>query len=238
MELPFFDLIRNADSIVKGVLLILAAASVASWAIAFEKLFRILAFSRLVSRLTPGTAEPKTKNWLAAHFNAVADAEPGPSGETRAEFSSRLERSLQMEASAQLQRLQMGLPLLATVGSTAPFIGLFGTVWGIMHSFSGIAAAKDTSLATVAPGIAEALFATAIGLAAAIPAVLFYNQANVSLSRIAARLSAVIAQIAKERAYADAPFDSEFVNGHPIANVEQGFAKVEQGLTHGSVAAR
>lgn len=235
MELPFFDLIKNADSIVKGVLLILAAASVASWAIAFEKLFRIVAFSRLVSRVN--AKAPKAKNWLAARLEAVADAEPGPSGETRAEFNARLERSLQMEASAQLQRLQTGLPFLATVGSISPFIGLFGTVWGIMHSFSGIAAAKDTSLATVAPGIAEALFATAIGLVAAIPAVLFYNQANVSLSRIAARLSAVVAQIAKERAY-DAPWDSEFANGHSIANVEQGFAKVQQGLTNGSLAAR
>jgi biopolymer transport protein ExbB/TolQ len=238
MELPFFDVIRNADSIVKGVLLILAAASVASWAIAFEKLFRILAFSRLVSRVPPGAPAHKTNNWLARRFQAVADAEPAPAGETRAEFNARLERSLQTEASAQLQRLQTGLPLLATVGSTAPFVGLFGTVWGIMHSFSGIAAAKDTSLATVAPGIAEALFATAIGLAAAIPAVLFYNQANVSLSRIAARLSAVVAQIAKERAYADAPFYGEMVNGHPIAKMDQGLAKVEQGLTHGSLTAR
>ncbi len=116
------------------------------------------------------------------------------------------------------------------MGSTAPFIGLFGTVWGIMHSFSGIAAARDTSLATVAPGIAEALFATAIGLAAAIPAVLFYNQANVSLSRLAARLSAAVAAIAKERTYT-ASFTAGFVNGH-IA------AQAEQGLTDGSFIAR
>ncbi len=231
MDLPFFDLLINSDPIVKGVLLILAAASVASWAIAFEKLFRILAFSGQVSRLDMAVPlAGEDGNWLAARLSAVADAEPAPSDETRAEFNSRLERSLQMEASAQIQRLQAGLPFLATVGSTAPFIGLFGTVWGIMHSFSGIAAAKDTSLATVAPGIAEALFATAMGLAAAIPAVLFYNQANVSLSRVAARLSAAVAQIAKKRAYAPS-FGGDFANGHRIE-------KAEQGLTNGGLVAR
>jgi biopolymer transport protein ExbB/TolQ len=159
----------------------------------------------------------------------VADAEPPAEGETRSEFNSRLERSLQIEAGAQMQRLQAGLPFLATVGSTAPFIGLFGTVWGIMHSFSGIAAAKDTSLATVAPGIAEALFATAIGLAAAIPAVLFYNQANVALGRISARLSAAVARLAKERAYAPS-CKGNFVNG-------QAFENAERGLTNGGLIA-
>jgi hypothetical protein len=100
-----------------------------------------------------------------------------------------------------MQRLQSGLSLLATVGATAPFVGLFGTVWGIMHSFTGIAVAKDTSLAVVAPGIAEALFATAIGLAAAIPAVIFYNQANVLLGNVAARMTAAVTKYAKSRAY-------------------------------------
>ena len=230
MDLPFFDLMMNAGPVVKGVLFLLAAASVASWAIAFEKLFRILAFSRHVSELTAGLRGATAQNWLAQRFQAVADAEPLPHGEARSEFSARLERSLQIEASAQIQRLQTGLPFLATVGSTAPFIGLFGTVWGIMHSFSGIAAARDTSLATVAPGIAEALFATAIGLVAAIPAVLFYNQANVALSGVAARLSAAVAAIAKERAYAPS-VTAGFVNGHPVD-------QAEQGLTYGSLGAR
>ncbi len=135
-----------------------------------------------------------------------------------------------MEAGEQMQRLQTGLSFLATVGSTAPFIGLFGTVWGIMHSFSGIGAAKDTSLATVAPGIAEALFATAIGLAAAIPAVLFYNQANVSLTRIAARLSVAAARLAKELSYA-LPSRSGFADGH---NVEMN----GRGLVDGRIDAR
>ena len=230
MDLPFFDLMMNAGPVVKGVLFLLAAASVASWAIAFEKLFRILAFSRQVSELTAGLRGATAQNWLGQRFQAVADAEPLPHGETRSEYSARLERSLQIEASAQIQRLQTGLPFLATVGSTAPFIGLFGTVWGIMHSFSGIAAAKDTSLATVAPGIAEALFATAIGLVAAIPAVLFYNQANVALSGVAARLSAAVVAIAKERAYAPS-VTAGYVNGHPVD-------QAEQGLTYGNLGAR
>jgi biopolymer transport protein ExbB/TolQ len=96
-----------------------------------------------------------------------------------------------------LQRVEVGLPFLATVGSTAPFVGLFGTVWGVMNSFTAIGQQQDTSLATVAPGIAEALFATALGLAAAIPAVLAYNHFAVRLGRAAARAGTAIAEIAK-----------------------------------------
>jgi biopolymer transport protein ExbB/TolQ len=201
-RLPFFDLIANADPVVKGVMLLLALASAGCWTIAFEKLIRILAFSKQMSGLEHVAIGQKAQvGWLAGRMAAIADAEPAASEDTRSEFNARLERSLQIEVSAQLQRLQSGLPFLATVGSTAPFIGLFGTVWGIMRSFTGIAAAKDTSLAVVAPGIAEALFATAAGLAAAIPAVIFYNQANVSLSRIAERLAAAAIQCAKMRVY-------------------------------------
>ena len=197
-RLPVFELLMNADPVVKGVMLILAAASVVCWTIAFEKLMRILAFSRQVAALErAGASRGNASDWLADRMRQIADAEPFADGETQAEFGARLEKSLQMETSAQLQRLQSGLPFLATVGSTAPFVGLFGTVWGIMRSFTGIAAAKDTSLAVVAPGIAEALFATAIGLAAAIPAVIFYNQANVSLGRLADRLSAAVVKFAK-----------------------------------------
>ena len=98
---------------------------------------------------------------------------------------------------SELHRLEVGLPLLATIGSAGPFIGLFGTVWGIMHSFTAIAAQKDTSLAVVAPGIAEALFATALGLAAAIPAVIAYNAISVALGRAANRGTAAITNLAK-----------------------------------------
>jgi biopolymer transport protein ExbB/TolQ len=94
--------------------------------------------------------------------------------------------------------IEVGLPFLATVGSAAPFVGLFGTVWGIVNSFISIAQQKDTSLAVVAPGIAEALIATALGLAAAIPAVVAYNQVAVSLGRVSAKANASIAEIAKQ----------------------------------------
>ena len=204
-HLPVFDLLRNADPVVKGVMLILALASIVCWTIAFEKLLRTLAFSRQVSALERAdTASGDASDWLLSRMEQVADAEPVAEGESRAEFNARLEKSLSIETGKELQRLQSGLPFLATVGSTAPFVGLFGAVWGIMRSFTGIAAAKDTSLAVVAPGIAEALFATAMGLAAAIPAVIFYNQANVSLGRIADRLSVAVARLAKLKAYGNA----------------------------------
>ena len=99
---------------------------------------------------------------------------------------------MRLALSAELRRLEARLPFLATLGSAAPFIGLFGTVWGIMRSFTGIAAANNTSLAVVAPGIAEALFATAMGLAAAIPAVVAYNKITVDLGRFAGRMQGLI----------------------------------------------
>jgi biopolymer transport protein ExbB/TolQ len=230
-HLPVFDLLSNADPVVKGVMLLLTAASVGCWTIAFEKLVRIVAFSRQVAAFEHSGQEPHgPSNWLARRMVLIAESEPVASGESRAEFGARLEKSLNMETSAQLQRLQSGLSFLATVGSTAPFVGLFGTVWGIMRSFTGIAAAKDTSLAVVAPGIAEALFATAVGLAAAIPAVIFYNQANVSLGRVAERMSAAAARFAKMRVYGhdrEADFASQDVAAHR-----------SQGLTNGGLSAR
>ncbi len=96
---------------------------------------------------------------------------------------------------ARLRQMERGLPFLATIASSAPFIGLFGTVWGIMNSFSAIAQSQDTSLAVVAPGIAEALFATAIGLVAAIPAVMAYNKFSTDLARLGQRTGAVIADL-------------------------------------------
>jgi len=204
--LSFLTLLWNADPIVQGVMLLLAFASVICWAIAMEKLLRLVAFSRQLKAFerlvaSPATSEAGGEGWLAKKFQSLASSEPSEPGEPRSEFQSRIERSLQIEASAQINRLQSALSFLATVGSTAPFIGLFGTVWGIMRSFTGIAAAKDTSLAVVAPGIAEALFATAIGLVAAIPAVIFYNQINVSLSQLADRMSVAAIKLAKAHAY-------------------------------------
>jgi biopolymer transport protein TolQ len=226
----FFDLLMHADPVVKGVMLVLTVTSIACWAIAIEKLIRVVAFSREVLAFEQaGRGLEKSEGWLVERMAAIADAEPAANGETRSEFNARLERSLQVEVSAQLQRLQSGLPLLATVGSTAPFVGLFGTVWGIMRSFTGIAAAKDTSLAVVAPGIAEALFATAFSLVAAIPAVIFYNQANATLNRLAEQLSATAIQFAKIRIYGSSRLES-----FPL-----GAATLErQGLTNGRLGAR
>ena len=192
----------NADLVVKGVILLLTGSAVICWVIACEKLFRIAAFSRQVSALERQCLSREDgSGWLISRMQTIGDSEHFANGETRSTYSARLEKSLQIETSAQLQRLQSGLSFLATVGATAPFVGLFGTVWGIMHSFIGIAAAKDTSLAVVAPGIAEALFATAVGLAAAIPAVIFYNQTNVLLGSVAARMTAAVTKYAKSRVY-------------------------------------
>ena len=115
-----------------------------------------------------------------------------PAAETAGERRERIERTMRLVLNAELRRLEARLPFLATLGSAAPFIGLFGTVWGIMRSFAGIAAANNTSLAVVAPGIAEALFATAMGLAAAIPAVVAYNKITVDLGRFAGRMQGLI----------------------------------------------
>ena len=203
-HLPVFQLLMNADPVVKGVMLLLAGAALICWVIAGEKLARMVAFSRQVSALErQDQSHMDSSSWLLSRIQSIADSEHYTNGETRSAYNARLEKSLQMETSAQLQRLQSGLSFLATVGATAPFVGLFGTVWGIMHSFTGIAATKDTSLAVVAPGIAEALFATAIGLAAAIPAVIFYNQANVMLGNVAARMTTAVTKYAKLRVYGD-----------------------------------
>jgi biopolymer transport protein ExbB/TolQ len=203
--LSFIKLVEDADPIVQAVMLGLALASVVCWGIGFEKLIRCLLFSRQLRGLErfvesrPGEQLPAVG--LAARFRALASSEPRSAAHGLAEFQVNLERSLQSESATHMRQLQSGLSLLATVGSTAPFIGLFGTVWGIMNSFASIAVAKDTSLAVVAPGIAEALLATAVGLAAAIPAVIIYNLANVFLSNNAERLAIAAGRYAKIYAY-------------------------------------
>jgi biopolymer transport protein ExbB/TolQ len=127
---------------------------------------------------------------------AESTAGPSPGAETAGERRERIERAMRLALNAELRRLEVRLPFLATLGSAAPFIGLFGTVWGIMRSFEGIAAAHNTSLAVVAPGIAEALFATAMGLAAAIPAVVAYNKITVDLGRFAGRMQGLMGRSA------------------------------------------
>jgi len=202
-DFSIYGMVSQADPIVKGVLLLLALASVACWAIILEKLLRLTKLGHDLRRLERSVSDDSLTEaprglvrvlLSAAHHEA--DDGVGR-GEQRSELRARLERAMRQALKGELQRLEVGLPFLATVGSSAPFVGLFGTVWGIMNSFTSIAQQKDTSLAVVAPGIAEALFATALGLAAAIPAVMAYNMISVSLGRGANRANSTIAELAK-----------------------------------------
>ncbi len=202
--LSIVKLFMNADPVVKGVLLLLLAASVWSWAVIIDKLWRLGAASRAAREHEVRAAAARSPQELSAAEGrdpagvvisaglAESVAEPRPQPETAGERRERIERAMRLALNAELRRLELRLPFLATLGSAAPFIGLFGTVWGIMRSFEGIAAAHNTSLAVVAPGIAEALFATAMGLAAAIPAVVAYNKITVDLGRFAGRMQGLI----------------------------------------------
>ena len=206
--LSIVKLFMNADPVVKGVLLLLLATSVWSWAVIIDKLWRLGAASRAAREhevraaaarsprelsATEGRSEARDPAGLVMSAGlAESAAEPRPQPETAGERRERIERAMRLALNAELRRLELRLPFLATLGSAAPFIGLFGTVWGIMRSFEGIAAANSTSLAVVAPGIAEALFATAMGLAAAIPAVVAYNKITVDLGRFAGRMQGLI----------------------------------------------
>jgi biopolymer transport protein TolQ len=206
--LSIVKLFLNADPVVKGVLLLLLAASVWSWTVIIDKLWRLGAASRsarehearaasarspqeLASTAVAGEAQDPAGHVLSAGV-AESKADPRPQPETPGERRERIERAMRLALNTELRRLELRLPFLATLGSAAPFVGLFGTVWGIMRSFEGIAAANNTSLAVVAPGIAEALFATAMGLAAAIPAVVAYNKITVDLGRFAGRMQVLI----------------------------------------------
>ena len=203
-SLSVVKLFLNADPVVKGVLLLLLAASVWSWAVIIDKLWRLGAASRsALSHEARAAAARSPQELLATEAGdpaglvlsaglAESTAEPRPQPETPGERRERIERAMRLTLNAEMRRLEARLPFLATLGSAAPFIGLFGTVWGIMRSFDGIAAANNTSLAVVAPGIAEALFATAMGLAAAIPAVVAYNKITVDLGRFAGRMQGLI----------------------------------------------
>ena len=195
-------LFLQADLIVKLVMGLLALASVACWAVIFDKAVRLTAAYRAAQRFAQQIkteqvgAAPATGTLVGDILaNGVRAAREEDSTESRAERRERIERAMRAAMIDRLKQLESGLSLLATVGSTAPFVGLFGTVWGIMNSFTAIAASKDTSLAVVAPGIAEALLATALGLVAAIPAVIAYNKLSSSLSGIAHRLTMAINEL-------------------------------------------
>ena len=189
-DMSFLGLFLQADPIVKSVMILLVLASLGCWTIVFEKLMRLRSIRRQArafeaaarsgDRLHPEMPGVTGRIVTAGH-EAWRDQDVS---ETRAERRERIERAMRSALSVDMRQLQVGLPFLATIGSAAPFIGLFGTVWGIMNSFSAIAASQDTSLSVVAPGIAEALFATAIGLVAAIPAVIAYNKLTTDLGRL------------------------------------------------------
>jgi biopolymer transport protein TolQ len=218
-SLSIVALFLHADIIVKTVLLLLLAASVWSWAVIIEKLWQLRAAQRSArvhegrlgaSGIDIALAAPAGRADgadAAGHVLSAGWAEnlerASIAAESLQDRRERIERAMRLALRAELRRLETRLPFLATLGSAAPFIGLFGTVWGIMRSFTGIAAANNTSLAVVAPGIAEALFATAMGLAAAIPAVVAYNKITVDLGRFAGRMNGLIARQATLLARAD-----------------------------------
>lgn len=180
----------HAGPVGKAVILLLLAMSMWCWVLIIEAIWSIGRLHRAIRRSVDGAGSvPLTAAIFSAGRDAAALVIPGEHvGERRQRVSEAMHRAAQ----ELIQRAERALPGLAVIASAAPFIGLFGTVWGIMNSFARIAQAQDTSLATVAPGIAEALGATAIGLAAAIPALIAFNRFGSSLGREAQRLGHLV----------------------------------------------
>ena len=199
-DFSIVQLFLRADFIVKAVIIILIAASVYSWALIFDKY-------KLFKRIEKSTTSFEEKFWKSksaeSFYNNFSNKEKDPVAtifqsamieliRTKSKSSSvqsnRVSRVIEISADKEINSIEKHFTFLATVGSTAPFIGLFGTVWGIMNSFQSIAISRNTSLAIVAPGIAEALFATALGLLAAIPAVIAYNKFNSDSKKYTGRI--------------------------------------------------
>ncbi len=187
-DFSLLNLFIRADFIVKSVIIILIASSIYSWAVIIDKV-------RLFKRINQSTEEFENKFWSSKSAETFYNNLPSKINDpmalifkdamqnllkrrSKADLQERMTALLETGIEKQISKISKGFTFLATVGSTAPFIGLFGTVWGIMNSFQSIAISRNTSLAIVAPGIAEALFATALGLLAAIPAVIAYNKFN------------------------------------------------------------
>jgi biopolymer transport protein TolQ len=208
-SLSIVDLFLQSDTIVKVVMLILLLASFWSWAVIFDKTLRLRrlrsaatsfeesfwsggSLDDLFDRVGQRPLDPMSAVFTAAMREWRRSAAKGLLGTAsmRASLQERIERVMNVTVGREMERVERFMSFLATVGSTAPFVGLFGTVWGIMDSFQSIAASKNTSLAVVAPGIAESLFATALGLVAAIPAVVAYNKLASDFTRYAGRLEA------------------------------------------------
>ncbi len=187
-DFSILSLFLRADFIVKSVIIILIAASIYSWAIIIEKI-------KLFRKINSSSEEFESKFWKSKSAETFYNSLPANiedpmanlfkdtmqvviKSRSKSNLSERLNNILEVNIEKQMNQIEKSYTFLATVGSTAPFIGLFGTVWGIMNSFQSIAISRNTSLAIVAPGIAEALFATALGLLVAIPAVVAYNKFN------------------------------------------------------------
>ena len=187
-DFSLLSLFIRADIIVKSVIIILIVCSIYSWAVIIEKF-------RLFKKINESTEEFEKKFWNSKSAESFYNSLPANIDDpmalvfkdamqnllkrkSKTDLHDRMTTMLETGIEKQISKLSKGYTFLATVGSTAPFIGLFGTVWGIMNSFQSIAISRNTSLAIVAPGIAEALFATALGLLAAIPAVIAYNKFN------------------------------------------------------------
>ena len=197
-DFSLMNLFLKADIIVKSVIIILIACSIYSWAVIFEKV-------KLFKKINSSSDNFEDRFWKSksaeTFYNNLPQNISDPmtlifkesmqgivKSKSKSNINERLISILEAGIEKQTSKIEKGFTFLATVGSTAPFIGLFGTVWGIMNSFQSIAISRNTSLAIVAPGIAEALFATALGLLAAIPAVVAYNKFNNDLRRYSQKL--------------------------------------------------
>ena len=199
-DFSLMQLFLRADFVVKSVIVILIAASIYSWALIFEKY-------RLFKKIDQTTTSFENRFWKSksavSFFNTLSNKDKDPltnifqsamveviktKSKSSTEQIARVSRVLEISGDREIKLIEKHFTFLATVGSTAPFIGLFGTVWGIMNSFQSIAISRNTSLAIVAPGIAEALFATALGLLAAIPAVVAYNKFNSDSKRYISKI--------------------------------------------------
>ncbi|PKU25610.1 MotA/TolQ/ExbB proton channel family protein [Telmatospirillum siberiense] len=211
IDLSLTTIFQQATGVVQAVLVILALCSVLCWSIILEKAVLLIGLSRqtraLEKSLTGGSLAGLPANGLAGAIALAGkeEAEETKSGESVSERRQRIERAMRDAMYETLVKSETRLPYLATIGSSAPFIGLFGTVWGIMHSFAAIASANDTSLAVVAPGIAEALSTTAVGLAAAIPASIAYNKLAADFGSLARRLALAIGRMVRRMDGGTAP---------------------------------
>ncbi len=212
-DYTIWGMFLQADIIVKTVMLILVASSVWSWAIICDKwiTFKSInskaqkfetsfwsgeALEKLYKRISAKPTDPMARTFCSGmnEWKLTTEGHATFDGDLRAGLQQRIDRAMSTSINREIGVLERYMTFLATVGSTAPFIGLFGTVWGIMNSFTAIAGSQNTSIAVVAPGIAEALFATAIGLVAAIPAVVSYNKFSTDLGRYQDRLDAFAAE--------------------------------------------